>query len=86
MIQTPTRAETKTLRRPSLKHRALTQIGWHVLAGMDVKDATVKAATDVKAEALSKGWPESSATAIAVFVVRVGAQWAADLAATEARR
>jgi len=83
--QTPKRPQTKT--RPlGLKRRTLTQIGRHVLVGMDVKDATVKAATDVKAEALSEGWPESSATAIAVFVVRVGVQRVAGLAATEARR
>ncbi|WP_433379163.1 hypothetical protein [Streptosporangium sp. CA-115845] len=85
MNQTPKRTETKTRQR-SLKCRALTQIGRHVLVGMDVKDTTVKATTDVKAEALSKGWPESSATAIAVCVVRVGAQRVAGLAATEAQR
>ncbi|MER6828809.1 hypothetical protein ABT352_22705 [Streptosporangium sp. NPDC000563] len=85
MNQTPKRPQTKT--RPlGLTCRALTQIGRHVLVGMDVKDTTVKAATDVKAEALSEGRPESSATAIAVFVVRAGAQRVASLAATEARR
>lgn len=50
-------------------------------AGMDIKEATRSAATEVHDEAIAKGWTRAQAHAVGLAVVEVGVQIAAEAVA-----
>nr|WP_191910021.1 hypothetical protein [Microbispora cellulosiformans] len=69
----------------SFTERARNLIARHVVGGMTLRAATVRAACDAKAEALAKGWPADLADKAGVLVARIGAEWAAEIMLRVAR-